>query len=344
MSSENMTPEVAQTSAEPVSSGASSSGVETTEKAGSPAVESNAQGAANPSVDGQTPQAAPSWQPNYKFKAFDKEHELDPMFRTLIKDAETEKQVKSFASKAFALEPMKAEKERIRTEYETFKSTNEPTLRAVNQLNKLLGNKDYENFFKGLKIPDEDIFAYVQKKLDLMQMPPDQKAEWDKQNQIRMQNYQLENQYTEMQERYQSQMVESRKMEFAQVLSRPDVASYAQAWDQKAGEIGAFRNLVIDEAKAIYMQTGQDMSSEQAINHAIQKFGKIVQPGAVSVVNPNQSQMDMSQPGQNQYPNGNGQQSTQRPPIIPNVAGRGTSPVKKRPQNLEDLKALAKNM
>lgn len=290
-----------------------------------------------PSVDGNAA-AMPSWQPNYKFKAFGKEHEIGQEFRSFIKDAETEKAFRKLHEKAYALEPLQADRDRFRTELETFKTSNEPTLKAVGQLNKLLNNKDYDNFFSGLGIKDEEIFNWVSKKLDVMNMPPDQRAHFEQQQQLRMQNYQLEHAHQEMQQQYQVQAVQARTMQLDSVLSRSDVGNYAQQWDQKTGEIGSFRNLIIEEAKAIYSQTGNDISAEQAVNHVIQKFGKVI--GSA-----NGQQVVMPQAQMGQAPQGlqdTSQMSQQKPPVIPHVAGRGTSPVKKAPKTLDDVRALAK--
>lgn len=336
MTTENSSLETAQTSASSDTGTSSSGTTETTAAATTSTPDIAASSdvtksteAAQPSVDGQAP-VVPSWQPNYKFKAFGKEHEIGPEFRNFIKDADTEKAFRKLHEKAYALEPLQADRDRFRTELETFKSSNEPTLRAVNQLNKLLTNKDYDNFFSGLGIKDEEIFNWVSKKLDIMNMPPDQKAQFEQQQQLRMEKYQLEHAHQEMQQQYQQQAVQARTMQLDSVLSRPDVGSYAQQWDSKTGEIGSFRSLIVEEARAEFAKNGHDMSAEEAVNHVIKKFGKIVgQPQAIDG--------GSAQPGIQASPQF-GQQ--QKPPIIPHVAGRGTSPIKKVPKSLDDIKKM----
>lgn len=275
------------------------------------------------------PVVSPQYNPNYKFKAYDKEYEVEDLFKPLIKDAETEKKVRELHAKAYALEHMQEKFNKHRTESTQFKTSIEPKLRAYDYFNVLLENKDWDTLFGKLGVPDDEIFKYVEHKLKLAEAGPEQKAEYARQVQLREQNYMQSQQLTEMQQAYQQQAVQTRTMQLDSLLNRPDVQQYAVGYDERLGTIGAFRQLVADEAAAVFHTTGRDLSVEEAVNHVIQKFGKLITPQAV------------------QGPQGQGQmaqQPAQRPPIIPNVSGRGTSPVKKVPRSLEDLQKLADEM
>lgn len=324
MSSDNMTPETAtsQTPSSTVESAPSSSSSVTT-SASTEAAAPSAQASSTP-----TPSApvAPTYAPDFKFKAYEKEYEVDELFRPLFKDKDTEAKIKALHSKAYAMEGMKEKLDGTRKEYDGFKGEIEPKIRAYESFNKILANKDWDTFFTKLNVPDEEIFAYVEKKLALANAPADQRAEYERNLALRQQAYVQEEQIRNYETAYQQQAVQTRNMQLESLMSRPDVQKYAAAWDEKMGTIGAFRDLVIDEAAKAWYASGQDWPAEQAVNHVIQRFGKLVQGQQLAPA----AQQVMPQASQ--------------PPVIPHVAGRGTSPVKKVPKSLDDIKKMVSEL
>jgi len=330
MTSENTSQEAAPTSAN--SSGldaqTTTPSVETSAPSSTPVESAQDKTSTTPGAVVAPPVVTPAYQPNFKFKAFDKEYEVDELYRGLMKDPETEDKIKKLHSKAYAMEVMKEKLEGTRKDHETFKTTIQPKLQSFEYFNNLVANKDWDTFFKKLGVPDEEMYAFVEKKLALAQASPDQKAEYMRQQQMREQHYAREQQFNELQNVYQQQAVQTRTIQLDMLMNRPDVAKYATSWDEKMGTVGAFRQLVIDEASAAFYQTQRDLTPEEAINAVIQKFGKVV----VSQ-NPTMPSMSQQQP-----------QAMTPPPVIPVISGKGTSPVKKVPKSLDDLKKLADEM
>lgn len=328
MTSDNMSQETATSQATDTSSAVSSDTSSTQQASTSQGAVSEGMEAASGAA--QVP-AMPAYVPNYKFKAYEKEYEVDELFRPLIKDADTEAKIKALHSKAYALDPMKEKLEGTRKEFDGFKGTVEPKIRAFDQFNKILENKDWDTFFKKLGVPNEEIFSYVEKQLALMNAAPDQKAEYERNMQLRQQAYAQEEQIRQYQTAYEQQATQARTMQLESLMSRPEVQRYAGAWDERAGSIGAFRQLVVDEAVAAWHMTGQDWSAEQAVQHVINKYGKVV-----AGFNGQQAQP--------QTYGGQQQASHASPPVIPHVAGRGTSPIKKVPKSLDDIKKLVSEL
>jgi hypothetical protein len=293
----------------------------------------SASGSAAP-VIGSDGQPAP-YQPNYKFKAFGKEHEIDETFRGLIKDKDSEEKIRKFHEKAYAMEKFQEDRNKFKSEFEQFKTKVDPDLRAMNHFNNLLKNKDWDNFFGGLKVPEDEIFNWVQKRLELRNMDPAQRAQIEQASQARQQNYFYEQQMQQQQQSYQQLAVETRSMQLDSLMARQEVSSQAEKIDQAYGKIGAFRDLVIEEAANHWHRTGQDLPAEAAVQMAIQKFGRLVGAGSSVVVPQSGSPAPAQQAGQ---PTGN------QAPIIPHVAGSGRSPVKKAFKSLDDLKAHAKTL
>jgi len=339
MTTENSSQESASTSAGSSDSGSSSqeSGtqnpISSTPQSASATDAASTQGSAAPQLGPDGKPVAPVYQPNFKFKAFGKEHEIEEIYRGLIKDKDTEEKIRKLHEKAFAMEPFQNESKKFKTELEQFKAQTEPNMRAMNHFNNLLKNKDWDNFFGGLKVPEEEIFNWVQKRLDLRAMPAEQRAEFERQAQIRQQNYQYENELSETQQQYQQLATETRSMQLDNVLARQEIQSQADQIDRAYGQPGAFRNLVIEEAMNHYHRTQQDLPADQAVQMTVQKYSRFLAAQNQSVVAPPSMQVQAAAP----------QGTTQgQAPIIPHVGGSARSPVKKSPRSLDDVKKLAK--
>jgi hypothetical protein len=342
MSSENMTPSTAisqstgsessqsSTPSTPASSATSSSTPSTTQQASQPAGNGSVGAAVQAGAQNAQAPIVPAYTPNFKFKAYEKEYEVDPLFHSLFKDTETEEKIKKLHSKAYAMEGMQEKLGMTRKEYEGYKNQVTPQLKAFEYFDKIVKAKDWDTFFTKLGVPQEEIFGWVEKQLNLAQAPADQRAEYQRNLEMRQQAYIQEEQMRTLTENYNQQATQARMMQLDGLLSRPEVTNYAANWDRVSGNIGAFRQLVIDEAAAAYYATGHDWTAEQAVQHVINKFGKVVSAGGP------QAAQAMAQ--------GQQQMAQAQPPVIPHVAGRGTSPVKKVPKSLDDLKKMAAEM
>lgn len=276
------------------------------------------------------PAAPAPFQPNFKFKAFGKEHEIEDTFRSLIKDKDTEEKVRKFHEKAYAMEKFQEDSKKFKGDFESYKAQTEPNLKAMNHFNNLLKNKDWDNFFGGLQVPKEEIFDWVRKQLELESMDPRQRSEIERANQIRQQNYAYEQQMQEQTQSFQQLSVQTRQMQLDSLMARQDISSQAEKVDQAYGRIGAFRDLVIEEAANHWHRTQQDLPADAAVQLALKKFGVFLSPQG-AVTSPAQAAAPSA-------PAGNAA------PIIPHVAGSGRSPVKKSPRSLDDLRAIAKQL
>lgn len=334
MMSENTSQDSGSTgSSESTDSGSSSGSDTSTQTTSTQNATSTSQG----DTSGTATIAAPIYQPNFKFKSFGKEQEIDPLFRGLIKDKDSEEKIRKLHEKAYAMEPFQNESKKYKTEFDAYKSKTEPDIRAMGHFNNLLAKKDWDNFFGGLKVPEEEIFNWVQKRLELRSMAPEQRAEFEKQTQVRQQNYAYENQISQSQKQYQQLATETRTMQLDNTLARADVLSQAEQIDRVYGEPGAFRNLVIEEAMNHFNRTGEDLSAAQAVQMAVQKYSRFMSQQQNQGAMGQQPQMGMQ---------GGGQQitSTANAPVIPHVGGSARSPIKKSPRSIEDLKQMAKNL
>lgn len=274
------------------------------------------------------------YAPNFKFKAMDKMHEIEEWARPFIKDAETEKAFRKLHEKAYALEDLRAQKESFRTQVEQIQPQFQEMAGQLQTFNALKQQGDYDNLFKFLGIGNEQILNHAQRILDVMKMSPEQRQDFDQQNQIREQAFQYQNQNQQLQQMFQQQAVQTRTLELNYVLDKPENKKVAEAWDSKMGTSGAFVELVKREAFNNVQLTGVDWTAEQAVQHVVNNFGKILTFEQAN------AQGQFAQPGAQ----ASATQGQQQAPIIPHVAGKGGSPIKKKPKSIADLKAMAKAM
>jgi hypothetical protein len=274
--------------------------------------------------------AAPSWAPNFKVKSYDKEYEIDEMFRPLIKDQETEKKVRSIFEKAYGLDEMKPKYQKAREELEGVR----PTLKEFDTLKSSLANisemynkGDLENFFKTIGVPDQVLFSYVQKRLEYNDLTPEKRAEYDRMVSSRNENYSLQSQYQSMEQQVQAMQTQIRGQEMRSVLSQPDVNEVAKQYDSAVGP-GAFAQEVMNQGLFVWKTQGKDISAEEAVNLVMQR----VKPLLGNVVS------QQAAPTQQAAP------VVPKPAVIPNISGTSTSPVKQKPKSLDDLRKLAKQI
>jgi hypothetical protein len=287
-----------------------------------------------PSVgDGQTPAIVPpAFQPTFKFKAFGKEHELDDFWKPLVKDQESEKKVKELFTRAYAFDDLKTRFEGTQNEHAEVYKEYTALDRDVRKVTSFLNRGDLDNFFKSVGLDDDKIYNWVEQKIQRQNLPPEQRQALESQASERQRAYDLEMEKSELAEQYQTQAVQHRTMQLDMVLGRPEVSQAASAWDSRMGQLGAFRDLVVEEAQKAWYVEKTDLSAEQAAQRVLTKYGKLIESGGIP------PQAGAPQAPQVQSP---GMQS-QGKPVIPAVQGRGTSPIKKSPKSIEDLKQMAR--
>lgn len=282
-----------------------------------------------PDVSGQ----APVYEPNFKFKAFGKEKEIPEMFRGLIKDADSEKQVREVFTKSEAFDDMKQRYEGTAQEFQGLLNEHKALDQDVKRVMKFRNSRDFDNFFQSLRISDQEVFQWAQQKIQALQ-DPTMHQQYQQAAQQRAQVLQQQEEYESLQSNYQSQAVQARTMQLDMVMARPDVTSTASAYDSRVGQIGAFRDLVIEEAKKAWFVQKVDLSAEQATQVVLQKFGKLFEqtPQANAQAPAQQAQAPQAQQPVVVAPK----------PTIPSVQGKGTSPIKQAPKSLDDIRKMAK--
>jgi hypothetical protein len=274
--------------------------------------------------DTQTTQQ-PAFVPNYKFKALDKEHEIPESLRAAIKDAETEKQVRELMLKSIGMDHIKPKYQEIRQKYEEVNNSYTELNNNIEKLRGFYQKGDLDSFFQMLNVPEEKILQYAVQKVQYKELPQEQQQIIAARRDAELRAQSLEQQNQQLSEQAMTQAVEAKKWALQMVMQRPDISSFAEAYDKAKGKPGSFQEVVVRTGEAAYYTRQKDLSPEEAVKEAMDLIGPIAQAS----VAPNVVQQPVVQ----------AQQAPAKPPVIPNVQGRAsTSPTKKSYTSVDDLK------
>ena len=197
---------------------------------------------------------------------------------------------------------------------------------SLNTVNKLVQAGDAEGFISALGLPDKMFIDYAISKLKYQELSPEEKLAVDAQKQQQQYVQQMQQQNQTLQQQYEQSQRQQRTNELESGLLDQSVAAMAREYDTRVGTPGAFRNVVVDRGIYYSQVKGQDISAQQAISEAIKLLGLNAgtqqnQPQAGSVgTHPSQNVVVQNQK-----------------PVLPNIQSTGTSPLAKKPRNLEDI-------
>lgn len=270
--------------------------------------------------------------PDFKYKASGKEMEIPEKFRALITDKESEEEIKKLFGQAGTLPELKTENGTLKKNLGEVGGALNQYQSEVQQLRQIAGKNDWDTWFKKLNIEPERIYQWVLDKVNYNQLPPEQKAQMDREREFRTQAEAAQSQVSQVTHREMQLAVQMKGMQLEQTLGKADVKSMGDVFDARVGRPGAFRDAVIEHGKSVWALSNHtvDLTPEQAVADFVKKYG-ITSLGAPS--NPAAETATQGIPTQS---------ANTTPPVkvIPNVAGRSASPVKQKPKNLEDLKRL----
>lgn len=285
-------------------------------------------------LDGAVEGEAPAYEPNFKYKVLGEEKEFDEWAKKLVKSKEDEDFYRDILTKVHGVDHIKQERDSFREQANTLRETQEryQTLtQNLDVLSQYVNNGNLDAFFQSIGITQDQVMQYAMKQLQLSEMTPEQRAEYERatraqQNEVLLgqQNEQLSTQMQELQHR-------QRMFELDSFISQPGLNEQVSAFDQRLGQAGAFKQEVINRAVAHYNQTGQDLPVKDAVESVLRVAG-------ISV---GQQTTQMAPSPQGTPHAAQTKVVPQEKPTIPNTKGSGLSPTKRKISSIEDLKKLA---
>jgi hypothetical protein len=290
--------------------------------------------AADGAQAGDPAQSTPPWTPNFKFKAGGKEHEIGEAYRGIIKDQATLDEVKRLHEKAYGLDSVLKSRESMEHQLQSLApklQEYETVTKNFARLSHFVENGDFDSFFEGLGISEEQIAQWVQHKIELANAPKHVQEAYAKNRQLLAQTFDREQENLSL--RSQASEIEKARAYGAVYETVSSLApDFASAYDAKMGE-GAFIEAVINKGVQILNATGYEPPVEKVVallQDELQRLGFAAQA-------PQQMQ-GMQQATQPQAPTG---VAPTPKPAIPVIPAGGKSPVQTPIKSMEDLKKRA---
>lgn len=309
------------------------SAVETTTQAPSTTPETTSQVSTSAPTTGTEPgQTEPAaYTPNYKFKVRDEEKEFDEWARPLIKDADLEAKMRDLYTKAHGLEPLKqrlgGEVESWKTKYSDVNGKYESISSNIKKLSHFVNNQDFDSFFDTLGLPKENIYKWVQAKIEEQSMTPEQRQRVAHQRQLTAREFELQQENERLKQlevEYHTAQAQA-QLDFA--LEKPGVSEMVQAFDEKVGQAGSFKQELIQKGFLLEQRLGRPVSVDEALQEMSKIYGKFVAAPAATEIAPQGAQV-----------------ITGKPPVIPNIVSKGTSPVKQQVKSLDEMRKFAQSL
>ena len=284
-------------------------------------------------VSTEEPESEPveEWTPDYKVKVMDQEYEFDEFIKPVV-NKDNYDQIKGLYEKAYGLDHVKQKKTALEEDNRRLaeiEANYQKQNQSLGYMGNLIKEKDYHTLFSQLKIPDQEVMKYALDRVNYNELPPEEKAAYDSNIESRQRLRALEAQNAQFQQQFQHQTVQARASELDQYLGSDQIKDIASRFDQANGNPGAFRQEVISRAKVIADTTGKDISVQEAVDNVARVYSGFMQ-GQVPAGQENPQGQQQAQPA-----------VAQAKPVIPSVKSGGSSPARKIPRTIDDLKAAA---
>jgi hypothetical protein len=290
----------------------------------------------DPSLVGQAQAPVQPYTVNRKFKAAGQEKEFPEWLAAAITDQEKEKEIREVYSAFAGIDTIKEHRDRLIAENEAITTEWGPMVETVSQAAALYQKGDLHSAFQVLGIPEAAVLRYAVERVKYSRLPDDQKKQIDSHQDAVKRAADLEKQVQEYQQRYESVAIAARETELSSQLSRPEIQSVAASFDARAGKPGAFRAEVIKRGK-FYAAQGIDVPTQQAVEEVLMLVGGVPSQPSAPLAGTNGATANPATAGTVAAA------SEPAKPTLPNVKGRGTSPVKQQIRSTDDLRKLARS-
>ena len=290
----------------------------------------------NPVEDAQNLAASEEFTPNYAYKAYGKEHEIEEWARPLINADNNDHFTKLYArAGGFDQAKEKLEAERLRNNgfEESFTNMNSQFSEITQQRDRLVKSVETGNLketFNILGVNEDNLLDYAEQLARIKSGDRSYAEQFNQKynNLTESMNSDFERQRFE-QERETFQR-EQHDFEMQQTFQRPDVAPMIEEYNTRMNNPQAFNDVVQRIGYTESQLVGKDISVMEAVEKAKVMLGLGMQQQAPQM--PETPQVPQAQ--MNPAPVLN----KETPTPVPNFGGSGNlTPVKKRPMSIADL-------
>lgn len=282
-----------------------------------------------------TEAAIEAYKANLKFKAAGKEHDVPELLRGVMKDSDSEKFIHSVLSKAHGLEMVQGKLRETREARDQIHQAYSQVMEPIQYAREAYQQGDLDTVFDTLKMDPNKVLQWAYQKVQLSQMPPDQRQVHEARTQAERQARDFQRQNASLVQQNQAVLSEQINQMLEIVLERPDYSAVAQAYDTRKGKQGAFRDLVAQMGEQEYVRSNGKviLSPVEAAKAAVELLGEKLQ--APVQQSPAAAPQQVATPA-----------ATEKPKItLPNAAGaKAASPAKGPVKSIDDIRKLHQKM
>lgn len=276
----------------------------------------------------ETGDAAPKYEPNFKYRVLDQEKEFDKYFQSFIKSKEDEEKFRDLITKAEGLEPIKMEREEVKKKYESLNSEHSQIKSVLTNLKQAIDKGYFEDFFEAWGLNDEQIFKYALNRIKL-QENPELRAHYE-QSLTNRREASASQQEKELLQQQNQQMIQKQyEMELDYTMTRPETSEFSKKFDSLPGrKQGDFVMEVLKHGAYVYNTKGVDIPIMQAVQDVMSQYKYFVENFNKPTVQPTVKVVTQSEMA--------------KPQTIPNVGkSSAQSPSHKKFTSIKDLEEEA---
>lgn len=244
-----------------------------------------------------------------------------------MKDEKAEKYIHSLLQKSHGFDPLKSKFEATRQEFQEIKASHQQVMSQFQEAAAAYQRNDLDTVFEMFKMDPNKILQWAVHKVELSQMPPEQRQALEERRASEKHARELEKSQQTLQEQMAQEQAQHVNQMLDLVLERQDYSAVAQAYDAKKGQPGAFKNLVRFVGASEYNQTRKVLSPLDAAQKALELIGEKLQPATA--------------PAQAQTATPAVDAPQTKPKTLPNLqngARANVSPGKGKYKSIDDLK------
>lgn len=254
--------------------------------------------------------------------------------KPFVTSEDLEKNFRDVLERADGLADVKQHRDTLVSENTQMREQWAPFVRDAQEALGHAKRGDLKSFFEKVGIDDTAVLKHALAIMEARENPA-AAAESERMRQVQLENQRLQQQLTQTNSGYEQFQVQTRTMQLDSTLARTDTLAAVTAFDARVGKPGSFRAEVIRRGQA-YAAMGQDPTVEQVVGEMLQLIGW--QGGET----PAPAQEVGAAGGDGADGAETPPASAQGKPVLPNLKGKGGSPVKKLPRSTDDIRKLSK--
>lgn len=214
----------------------------------------------------------PVFTPNYKYKAYGKEFEMDEWARPLVNESNHAELTKLF-ERAGGFDQLKEHSKKIEQEYNSTRANYQQLASVKNTLLQNLDRGDLDSVFNYLGLKEDAIFDYARTKLEYQALPPEQRQAHDHYHQLNRQVIESQNQVQQNRLALEEITRQKHELETMQVYSNPKYSSVINSFNGSRGNEKAFDEVVRMIGSNEFYATGRNLPVAEVVERAINFLG-----------------------------------------------------------------------